>query len=125
MHAVPTAVVDGDVELLVSRSLLVFYMATSALRPLLTEGRVGVDWESRIGAWYLPFTACAYCAMSFAEDVRPPLPVRPACRRSHLRFQRWHLLAIPRSACCTTDSCFASHAVESVGRITATMVCHL
>lgn len=81
MLTVPTAVVDGDVELLVSRSLLVFYMATSALRPLLTEGRVGEDWESRIGAWYLPFTACAYCTMSFAEDVRAPLPAfsLPAC----------------------------------------------
>lgn len=70
MHAVPTAVVAGDVELLVSRALLVFYMTTSALRPLLTAGIVGEDWETRIGGWYLPFTACAYCAMSLAEDVR-------------------------------------------------------
>lgn len=67
--------VGGDVELLVSRALLVFYMTTSALRPLLTEAVVGEDWERRIGAWYLPFTACAYCAMAFAEDVRPPPPL--------------------------------------------------
>jgi hypothetical protein len=71
--AVPSSVLEGNIELLVSRSLLLMNLVSEQLFPILRHhGRIH---DSIVAAWYDQYTACSYCVLVHLRNVRSNLDI--------------------------------------------------
>lgn len=90
----PTSRLNGDVELLIARALMLFAELTKCLAPRLAQIGAPTDsttkawWSTALDSWFVSWMTCSYYALDLAERVltrRPPVAgsARPAPLQSH------------------------------------------
>lgn len=67
----PSTVIAGDAELLVSRSLLMLNVLTAGMMPVLKEQSLNPEI---LPTWYTRYVTCMCCVLQLLKDVRAPPP---------------------------------------------------